>query len=183
LEQQERPPQSGWRYLLGALFAGAGIAVFVVFQISSTNPDLRMVLPGAQQLDLDAGDYTLFYEHTTILDGIVFATDSVVPGILFYVIGPDDNGVELKMPSSNRNYELDGRAGYSVVNFKIDDSGTYTVGGRYAEGQTDAVFVFAVGKSTSGSFLVAILSLLSGLGISLALLVSTFMKRKAGYGY
>jgi hypothetical protein len=75
--------------MLGAMLAVTGVAVFVVFQISHTDPDFRMILPGSQQLDLDNGNYTLFYEHTTVFNGQAFSTDSVVPGIRFFVIGPD----------------------------------------------------------------------------------------------
>ena len=38
---------------MGALFAAAGIAGFVVLLVSNTNPDLRIVLPGSHQLELE----------------------------------------------------------------------------------------------------------------------------------
>ncbi len=63
LVQQVWTIPSRWLYLLGALLAAAGLAVFVVLQISTTDPDFRMVLPGSQEIELDKGDYTLFYEH------------------------------------------------------------------------------------------------------------------------
>jgi len=63
LVQQVRTIPSRWPYLLGALLAAAGLAVFVVLQISTTDPYFRMVLPGSQEIELDKGDYTLFYEH------------------------------------------------------------------------------------------------------------------------
>ena len=45
---------------MGALFAVAEIAGFVVLLVSNTNPDLRIVLPGSHQLELEKGSYTLF---------------------------------------------------------------------------------------------------------------------------
>ena len=161
------------------MLAVAGVAVFVVFQISHTDPDFRMILPGSQEIDLDTGNYTLFYEHTTQFNGQAFSTDSVVPAIRFFVIGPDETGIELETPSSNKGYEFDGRAGYSVVTFKVENPGLHTVGGGYPDGPTVSIFIFALGKSASGSFLIAILSLLGGLGMAFFVAITTFATRRA----
>ncbi|MDP6498343.1 MAG: hypothetical protein QF925_11005 [Dehalococcoidia bacterium] len=45
---------------MGVLLAAAGVAVFVVLQISTTEPDLRMILPGSQDIELEKSAYTLF---------------------------------------------------------------------------------------------------------------------------
>lgn len=178
LENAERSVPSRWRYALGTLLSAAGIAVFVVLQINSASPDIRMILPGSQQIELEKGNYTLFYEHTTVISGSQFATDPTVPGILFFVMAPDESGVELETPSVNKRYEFDGRAGYSVINFAIDSPGTYTVGGGYSGGPAGSIFIFALGKSTSGPLLIAVLSIVGGLGVGVALLVSTFVMRR-----
>ena len=60
MELEERKIPSGWWYVVGALFAVAGIAGFVVLLVSNTNPDLRIVLPGSHQLELEKGSHTLF---------------------------------------------------------------------------------------------------------------------------
>ena len=157
MDQLARSVPSGWRYLLAALLATAGVAAFIVLQIKDTDPDFRMILRGSQQLDLDNGSYTLFYEHTTMLNGQVFSTDSIVPAIRFFVIGPDETGIELETLDSNENYDFDGRAGYSMVNFDIESPGMYTIGGGYPDGPAGSIFIFAIGKSASASLLIALL--------------------------
>lgn len=169
---------SRWLYLLGALLAAAGLAVFVVLQISTTDPDYRMVLPGSQEIELDKGDYTLFYEHQTVFNASAFSTDPNVPAIRFFVMAPDESGVELETPSTNETYEFDGRAGYSVITFSIDSAGTYTVGGGFPEGRAGSFFIFALGKSTSGPLIVAVLSIIGGLGREIVLLVATYFMRR-----
>lgn len=156
----------------------AGISAFAVLQISNTNPDFRLVLPGSQEIELETGDYTLFYEHQSLLNGVVYTTDTTVPGIRFFVMAPDESGVELTTPSVNEDYELEGRAGYSVVHFTVDETGMYTVGGNYPDGPIGAFFIFALGKSSSGPLLLALFSLIGGVGISAVLTISTFVSRR-----
>jgi len=51
------------------LLAVAAITGFVVLQISKTDPDYRVVFPGTEDMELSEGEYTLSYEHTSILNG------------------------------------------------------------------------------------------------------------------
>ena len=76
-----------------------------------TGPDFRLLLPGSQTIELDEGNYTLFYEHTTVLNGTTYSTDATVPGLRFFVMAPDQAGVELTVLSNNKNYSFDGKRG------------------------------------------------------------------------
>lgn len=165
---------------MGVLFAAGGLAGFAVLLISNTNPDLRIVLPGSLQLELEKGSYTLFYEYRSEINGDVFLSDPNVPGIRFFVISPEDTGVELTVSSVNKRYEFSGRAGYSVLNFTIDSAGIYTVGGGFPQSTIGPEYVFAIGKSSSGSLLLAVISIVGGLGISAVLLIGTFLMRQPG---
>jgi hypothetical protein len=182
LDQAGKNIPSGWWYLLGALLAAAGVAVFVVLRISSTDPDFRLILPGSQEITMDAGDYTLFYEHKTVLNGNEYTSDITVPEIRFFVMAPDESGLELTAPTVSDSYEFEGREGYSVVEFTIDSPGDYTVGGGYEDGRLGSLFVFALGKSATGSLLIAVISIVGGLGVSAALIANTFMTRRRGVG-
>lgn len=154
------------------------MAVFVVLQIGTTGPDFRMILPGSQEIELEKGDYTLFYEHQTVFNESNFSTDPIVPAIRFFVMAPDESGVELETPSVNETYDFDGRAGYSVITFSIDAAGMYTVGGGYPEGRAGSFFIFALGKSTSGPMIIAVLSIIGGLGGGIVLLAGTYFMRR-----
>ena len=180
MEQQESKKPSGWWYLLGALLAAAGVAVFVVLRISSTDPDFRLVLPGSKQIELDKGEYTLFYEYKSVFGESTFSTDATVPGIRFFVMAPDQSGIELTVLSVNEKYKFKGREGYSVVKFTVESPGTYTVGGGYPDGPLGAIFIFALGKSSSGSVILAVISIVGGVGTSAVLVAVTFMMRRPG---
>ena len=158
----------------------AGVAVFIVLQISKTDPDFRVVFPGTEEIELDEGEYTLFYEHTSLFNGVVFQTDPIVPALRFFVADIEETGVPIETPSVNESYNFDGRAGYSVVNFSIESAGLYTIGGIDPEKTIRSFFIFAVGKSTSGSLLIAIIALVGGLGTSAGLLTSTYVMRRRG---
>jgi hypothetical protein len=180
LEPAGKNIPSGWWYLLGALLAVAGVAVFIVLRISSTDPNFRLILPGSQQITLDKGNYTLFYEHKTVLNGTEYTSDTEVPEIRFFVMAPDESGVELTVPNVRESYAFDGREGYSVVKFAVDSPGDYTVGGGYTDGRLGTLFVFALGRSSSGSLLIGLISIIGGLGISAALVISLYVMRRPG---
>lgn len=180
MEQATPNIPSRWWYLLGVLLTVAGIAVFVVLQISKTDPDFRVVFPGQEDIELDEGEYTLFYEHTSLFNGVPFVTDPIVPALRFFVADTEEVGVPLETPTVNKMYDFDDRAGYSVVNFSIETAGTYTVGGIDPERTIRSFFIFAVGKKTSGSLLIAIIALVGGVGTSAGLIGSTFVARRRG---
>ena len=177
MEQRSIVIPSRWRYLLGALFAAGGIFGFVVLLISNISPDLRIVMPGTHLVEMDKGSYTLFYEYRSEINGQVFSSDVTVPGIRVAVISPDDAGVELTQPETNKNYEFDGRAGYSVLKFEIEEDAIYTVAGGFPEDTIGSDIVMAIGKTNSGSLLFAIISLVGGLLVALVLVISGFNGR------
>ena len=143
----------------------------MVLQISTTDPDLRMILPASQEIELEKGDYTFFYQHQTVFNAETFSTEPTVPAIRFFVMAPDESGVALETPTANETYEFDGRAGYSVITFSIDSAGMYTAGGGYPGGSVGSIFIFALSKSVSGLMIVAVLSII-------VLLVGTYFMRR-----
>jgi len=70
------------------------------------------------------------------------------------VTAPDESGVVLYTPSANETDEFDGKVGYLVITFSIESAGTYTASGGYPGGPVVTFFIFALGKSTSGPFIV-----------------------------
>jgi hypothetical protein len=60
----------------------------------------------------------------------------------------------LYTPSANETDEFDGRVGYLVITFSIESAGTYTASDGYPGGPVVTFFIFALGKSTSGPFIV-----------------------------
>jgi len=64
------------------------------------------------------------------------------------------------------------------VNLKVEGFGMYKVGGGYPDGPPGSVFILALGKSTAGPFIVAIVSLLAEVGTAIFLAINTYATRR-----
>ena len=120
LEQDQRKFACGWLYLLGALFAVGGIAGFAVSFASSIGPDFRIILPGSHRVAMVEGDYTLFYEFKTVLNGQSVLTSITVPQMRIVMMTPEETGVKLEVSGLDTGYDKDGIGGYSVLEFSIE---------------------------------------------------------------
>lgn len=178
MEQGTTTIPSRWRYLLGLLFALGGVFGFVVLLVNTVSPDLRIVMPRSHQIEMGKGNYTLFYEYRSEINGQVYSSEIEVPGIRVAVISPDGAGVELAQLTMNENYKIGGRLGYSVLEFQVEKDGIYTIVGGFPDGTTGTDIVMAIGKKDPGSVLFATLSLLGGLIVASVLVIGTLMTRR-----
>ena len=65
-----------------------------------------------------------------------------------------------------------------MVKFTVDSPDEYTVGGEYTDGRLSSLFVFALGRSRSGSLLLGLISIVGGLGIAAALVTGLYVMRR-----
>jgi len=78
---------SRWCYLIGAslmVLALVTCGVLFVILIESSVPDTRFVVPGTHEAYLQSrGEYTVYYEYSSVFDGEIYATgpypSSIVP--------------------------------------------------------------------------------------------------------
>jgi hypothetical protein len=132
---------SRWYYALAAFIVVAGIALFISTLMSglgSLGNDLQqVVVPGSSDIMLsEVGEYTIFYENQTVVNGRIYSTDEDIPGLQIEVKNKT-TGLEIAtyQPSGSFSYSIGGRSGRSVLAFDVEQPGIYVISGAYPEGQ------------------------------------------------
>jgi hypothetical protein len=148
--QKIRP--SRWFHLVAlamitaAVFCGYKI---IAVAVNSMQDGLtRAIFPGELVVPISApGNYVIYYESPSEFGGRIFDTGGRVPGMKFTVINNETEGtLPVAQPSFNETYEMNGRRGRSVLEFRVFKPGSYTVVGRYDDDQANQEAVFAVGN-------------------------------------
>jgi hypothetical protein len=181
----ERIQPGKWRYWLAGALMVLGVLAFAVFflSLSSATEDMvQVIVPGEITLDVEEpGDFVIFYEPRSVVDGRTFATGEL-PGMTIQIVS-DATGepVEITEPSTNVSYSVGGRSGESIAVFSVDEPGDYTMRGIYPEGRTGDEVVLAVGSGSTGAVGAALL--IAGFGMVLLiagiiLAVRTYVRRR-----
>ncbi|MGA3326974.1 MAG: hypothetical protein ABSF45_21125 [Terriglobia bacterium] len=178
---------SRWYYVLaGVVFVGGWVlfALFLFRSLSGMAARLQqVVVPGETDLTLrEPGNYTISYEHHSVIGDKVYSTDESISGLRCVLVSKANNlKVALSPSSMNSTYEFGGRSGRSIFDFRIDQPGVYTISAGYPQGQQGPEVVLAVGKEiTTGLFttILAALALVFGsMGIAVAITLVTLLKR------
>jgi hypothetical protein len=147
---------SRWYFLLAVLIAVAGFATFGWFIISGVSELggglTQMVAPGSAILNLsEAGEYTIFIESMTTVNGKFYRTGEQVPGLQIHVT-ESSSGSELAVypAPANLSYSLGGRFGRSIMAFKVLRPGIYRINASYPREEGPEV-VLAVGNGLAGA--------------------------------
>jgi hypothetical protein len=177
-----------WYYGLAALIAVAGIAISISSMVSgfgSLGSDLQqVVVPGNSDLSLSQiGEYTIFYENQTVINGRVYFTDEDIPGLQIEVKNKT-TGQEVATypPEGSMSYSFGSRFGRSVLAFNIDRPGIYELSAGYPQGGEGPEVVLAVGHGLFGSILSVILYPLviffGSIAAAAAIVIVTYLKRQ-----
>ena len=147
-EQPIRP--AGWWYGAAVLVLLAGIGVFVALVFGGVKGIgqnfTQIVVPGEQEVQLDPGMYTIFHEYRSTVGGRVYSNPAQIAGLQVQVKSKTTGGNIAVAPSSvQSNYNVGSREGKSLLEFRIDQPGTYILSGDYAGGATGPQTVLAVG--------------------------------------
>ena len=159
--QKIRP--SRWFYLiaLGLIAAGTICGYKIVLAAINTMQSglTRAIFPGETLVSFQMpGDYKIYYENQSEFNGRVFDTGQRVPGLSFTVVNNEtQETLPLFQPSMSETYNINGRTGRLVFWFRVVKPGSYTVVGRYDDGQKHDEAVFAVGNPHIGRFVGLIL--------------------------
>ena len=171
MEKTTRPP-SGWHYLIGVAVWIVGIALFVVLvitQIAGNLPQVQVVVPGTHEIYLEKpGKYTVFYEYQSVIDNKIYATGESLSGMLVILKSKEDSReIALSRPSTSSSYQAGegGRAGTSVLEFEIEEPGSYILSAQYPGGVSGSDVVFAIGQFNLAGII------LGGLGIFFGTLI------------
>lgn len=172
------------RYLLGIAIFLAGMAAMGIF-LTSRLADMqegltRFLVPGETVLTLAAGEYTIFHEPNSVIDGTAYVSTGL-DGLNVAVSGPDGEIAPLTTASSGR-YNFPGHSGYSLFDFSAPVAGDYTVTAAYPGADDGPKTVLAVGAGFMSSLLTTIFSAIAiafaGAIIAAILIITTLMKRR-----
>lgn len=179
-----------WYYGLAVLIIVIGFAAFAGFMyqgISNMQNDLlQMKAPGAAELNLsEAGEYTIFYENKSYLDGTVYNTEEEMPN-LHVSLKEMATGNDLALHASNESltYNIGDRSGRSIMAFEVARPGIYQLDASYSGGEGPQI-VLAIGKGMAegmlSSIIFSIAALISSIAIAAAIVYTTYRKRKKAF--
>jgi hypothetical protein len=175
-----------WYLLAAAILAAgaAGAALFLPPRLEALQERLvHVVVPGEAIVSLDqAGDYTIFHEARSVVDGTLYHAEDISGLAVALHSAADGEGVALRHPGATTSYTIAGRSGTSIFSFAIARPGDYRLTAEYADGRREPRTVLAVGQGVVGGLFAAILGTLAialgGLAAGGAIAVVTFRKRR-----
>jgi hypothetical protein len=175
---------SRWHYAIGVAVLIVGFVIFTVLlltQLTGSTPQIQVVVPGVHEIYLaESGKYTVFYEYQSVIDGRIYLTGESLPPILCTLKSKEDSReVVLSRPSGSGTYEIGGRAGVSMLEFEIEEPGTYIFTANYSDDVSEPEVVFAIGQFKLLSTILISLGILFGtLIVGGFIIVRTFLKRQ-----
>lgn len=174
-------------YFLAPLVFLAGLALAGWFVWSGVtdlqNAFARVVVPGATVLTLDKpGTYTIFHESESVVDGKIYAASDIA-GLQVAVTGAaDGKTIPVDAPSVSSEYSAGGHSGRSLLEFDIVTPGKYKLSATYSSGRSEPQTVLAISSGFAGRLVRTILGALAaaflGFGIALALILTTYFRRR-----
>lgn len=176
-----KAPGKRWYVLAGLLaLAGlvvAGVALWLTF--TTIDDDFqRATFPGQAELTLsEAGTYTIFVEHP-----VGSSLDPAVGRMMVEVISEQGDSVQLNNPAGSLTYTLAGESGEAVLEFEVDEAGTFLMVADYPTGDAGPSVTLAVNKGFGGRLFAGIgtviLVPLVTWTTAIVIVVVTFLKRR-----
>jgi len=176
-----KAPGRKW-YLIAGLLALAGLlgAGFAFWQTLTTIGDdlQRADFPGQNEVFLaEPGTYTIFVEYPA-----GSGLDPAVGGLSVEVISSQGDSLDLNNPNGSFTYTLDNRTGEAVLQFEIEESGTFLVVGDYSGGDSGPPVTLAISKGLGGRLFagigaVILIPLLTWTA-AVAIVLVTFLRRR-----
>jgi hypothetical protein len=131
---------SPWYYLPAVPFlvAGAGFFVYTLAHgmLHLTDSLTQVVVPGIAELTLKRGQpYTIFLEQQSVVNGKIYSTNESLNGLQCKVTALSNvQAIPIGRPSMSASYNLGGRSGRSILEFRVPVDGQYKFACGYSEG-------------------------------------------------
>ena len=169
-----------------ALAGFGGAALYMMPRLKTLDSMLmRVVVPGSSILTLDKpGDYTIFHEEKSFVDGQYYASKSVEGLRVALTAEASGAAVKIHVPTGSSSYSIGNREGTSIYGFTIDQPGRYRLTASLASGRAEPKAVLAIGQGMMGALLGMIFGMMGiifgGLGVAgLIVLVTLWQQSKA----
>lgn len=122
----------------------------------------QIVVPGGAELSLKRGQYSVFLEEQSIVNGKIFSTTQSINGLVCRVSSVQSGApIAIEKSSANVSYSVNGRSGHSVLEFPIQQGGNYAFSCDYGAQSKGPEVVVAVGSGVGEAIVRAVLG---GLG-------------------
>lgn len=157
----------------GGLFLGIGSA------LSDTEAMPRFFVPGDIEVELAAGDYTIYYESASVIDGVAIQNRETGSQVSCNVEGPNGpEGISFQAASVKTSYTLGSYSGESLFALSVPTDGIYYISCEKAGDEA----AMAIGQSSLGSILFILMGvacLLAGMVMFIVALVGTFRSKSS----
>ncbi|MCX6680160.1 MAG: hypothetical protein NTX42_07340 [Methanothrix sp.] len=147
---------------------------------------LQMVAPGGANLFLkEPGEYVIFYENNSYLDGKFYSTGEQMSG-LEILVKERSTGIDLATypAKSSFTYSLGNRSGRSIMAFTTPRAGIYQVNASYS-GRAGPRIVLAIGKGMVegifSSIMISLAALFGSIVIAAVITFVTYRRRKKAF--
>ncbi len=179
-----------WYYGLAVLIIVLGFAAFAGSIYSGiTDAEsglLQMVAPGGADLNLsEPGEYIIFYENNSYMNGKFYSTSEQISGLEIHV-REKATGLDLATypAKSSFTYSLGSRSGRSIMAFTTPRAGIYQVNASYS-GRAGPRIVLAIGKGIVegifSSIMISLAALFGSIAIAAVITFVTYSRRKKAF--
>lgn len=195
---QNKIKPSKWFYVIGIIVLIVGPVISSIFLFSTVFstinnfteiPSIQVVVPGKNDIRLpEAGKYTIFYEHQSVVGNTVYSTSEDIPGISVNLVSKaTGTQIPLSKPSMSFSYTLGGRAGISLFDFTVDRPGIYEIAASYPSSIQGPQIILAIFQGSSVDKMFGDIMGIALRGFALvfipfaagvAIIVITFLKRR-----
>ena len=147
---------------------------------------LQMEAPGSANLFLkEPGEYTIFYENNSYLDGKFYSTGEQISGLEIRVREKATDLDLITYPTkSSFTYSLGNRSGRSIMAFTTPRAGIYQVNASYS-GRAGPRIVLAIGKGIVegifSSIMISLAALFGSIVIAAVITFVTYRRRKRAF--
>jgi hypothetical protein len=116
----------------------------------------RLVVPGEKTLMLDEGDYVVYAETESSVDGVAFVNDRFSVECTLVANGQP---LALERPTGSTKYSIGGYSGHSIFTFDMPASTSATLRCTSEGGKA----VLAIGTGIGGGIVVGVVALVFGI--------------------
>jgi hypothetical protein len=136
-------------FVVAGLIALAGVVgalLHVMPRLTAVDERMiRVVVPGSAVLTLDKpGNYTIYHEKKSTMDGRYYASETVSGLRLRLIDEATGTAVKLTEPAVASTYAIGNKSGSSIFAFAIDRPGRYRLATDLADGRSEPKAVLAV---------------------------------------